>query len=281
MSLYSNENDGFKFILGCVDLYTRFAFCVPLKNKNADTVTKAFKYIFDKTGIIPKKLWTDRGLEFYNKKLDTLREQHNIEIYSTYGNSKSVIVERFFRTLKSKMFKIFTTEQNHKWIDILNSLVDNYNQSKHTGVENNKPKDMLFDNIRIKNNDEESKEDVKPKFKIGDRVRVSLKKGVFQKGYDANWSWEIYKIHKIVKGNPVTYKIIDENNEKIEGSWYNEELKKTGQKENVYLVEKVIKTRKIKGKKQYFVKWTGYDEKYNSWVNEEDLDHNFKNIDKL
>ena len=175
---YAKENDNFKYILTIVDVYSKFAYCVPLKDKTAESVTNAFKYIIEETGFKPEFLWTDSGGEFYNSKLDALRKKYDIGIYSTHGNSKSAVVERFNKTLKTKMWKIFTIEQNHNWIDILNDITQQYNTTKHRAVENNKPKDMLFDDIRIK-----PKEDLRPikkaKFNLNDRVRVSLKRGVF------------------------------------------------------------------------------------------------------
>ena len=162
------------------------------------------------------------------------------------------------------MWKIFTIEQNHNWIDILNDITQQYNTTKHRAVENNKPKDMLFDDIRIK-----PKEDLRPikkaKFKLNDRVRVSLKRGVFQKAYEGGWSFQIYVVCEIINSNPINYKIKDEKDEIIAGSFYTEELQKTRQKDNIYLVEKVLDT-KGKGKnKKVLVKWTGYDDTYNTW----------------
>jgi len=264
MTQFNNDNDGFKFILGIIDIYTRFVFCVPLKNKSAESVANGFKYIFDNLKIYPKALWVDQGKEFYNSKLDSLRSKYNIDIYSTYGTSKSAIIERFFRTLKSKIFKLFTINQNHEWINGLNNIVDNYNKNKNRGIENNKPKDMMFDNIRLDKKVEKI-EDEKTIFKIGDRVRISYKRGVFDKGYLPSWSVQIYKINSIKNGNPPLYIIEDEKGDVIKGSFYKEELQATKQKENIYLINKILET-KGKGKnKKALVSWVGYDSSFNTW----------------
>ena len=275
---YANENENFKYILTIVDVYSKFAYAVPLKNKTAESVTNAFKYIIDTTGFKPEFIWTDLGKEFYNSKLDDLRKKHNIGIYSTFGNSKSAIVERFNKTLKSKIWQIFTQEQNKNWIDILNDLVQKYNQTKHSAVEFNKPKDMMFDDIRLKIK-EDKRPVKKPKFKLNDRVRVSLKKGVFQKAYEGNWSQQIYKICEIIESNPINYKLKDEEtNEIIKGSWYEQELQLTKQKEGVYFIHEILKTKLVKGVKMCLVKWTGYDNP--TWEPENNIKH-FKDFNKL
>ena len=112
-------------------------------------------------------------------------------------------------------------------------------------------------------------------------MRTSYKRMPFDKGYLPNWSYEIFTICEVLNTNPTTYKIKDESNEIIKGSFYTEELQKTSQKEQVYLVEKILQTKTVKGKKKHFVKWIGYNEKYNSWVDDKDIVHNLKDINKL
>ena len=278
---FSRENDGFKYVLCVVDCYTRFAFCVPLKNKNANTVYNAFKYIIDETGYKPNFLWTDEGKEFYNDKLDRYLKENQIKLYSTYGENKSVIVERFNQNIKGKIYKMFTRNGNHQWIDILNNLVDQYNNTKHSGVKFNTPRDMMYDNIRLA-----IKQDNRPiipsKLKIGDRVRINYKRGILDnKGYLPNWTYQIYTICEVLNTNPITYKIKDERGDIIKGSFYEEEVQKTNQKENIYLVEDVLKTRIKNKKKEYLIKWLGYNDSYNSWEPEENVEHDLKKIGRL
>jgi hypothetical protein len=109
--------------------------------------------------------------------------------------------------------------------------------------------------------------DTKPRLKAGDYVRISRIKGTFEKGETANWSMEIFKVKEVLDTHPVTYKIVEFDGSAIEGSFYEQELQKT-EHTDVFLVEKVIKKRTVKGKKQLFVKWLGWPEKYNAWIDD-------------
>ena len=109
------------------------------------------------------------------------------------------------------------------------------------------------------------------KFKVGDKVRISKYKGTFDKGYLPNWTTELFTISKVLDTNPVTYKIVDENKEEIEGIFYEHELVKFNKQDSDYEVEKILKTRIRNKKKEYFVKWVGYPNEMNSWIPEENL----------
>jgi hypothetical protein len=104
----------------------------------------------------------------------------------------------------------------------------------------------------------------KPKFKVGDKVRMSRTKALFEKGYLPNWSEETYVVEKVQKTTPITYIIKDTLGEEIQGSFYSEELQKTDQE--IYRVEKVISKKKIDGVEHALVKWSGYSKKYNQWI---------------
>ena len=121
MQTYSRDNKGYNFLLTVIDNVSKYAWAVPLKNKTGVEVTKALKSIFAK-GRIPRKLHVDQGTEFYNANCKTLLDSYNIKLYSTYSNLKASIVERFNRTLKSKMWKKFSLQGSYKWLDILTNL---------------------------------------------------------------------------------------------------------------------------------------------------------------
>ena len=182
-------------------------------------------------------------------------------MYSTHNEGKSVVAERFIRTLKSKIYKYMTSISKNVYIDKLDDVVDEYNNTYHTTI-----KMKLSDvknNIYI-NTDKETN-DKDPKFKVGDHVKISKCKNIFAKGYTPNWSEEIFVIKKIKNTVPWTYVIKDLNDEEIIGTFYEKELQKTNQEE--FRIEKVIKR---KGDKMY-VKWKGYDNSFNSWIDKKDL----------
>ena len=120
-------------------------------------------------------------------------------------------------------------------------------------------KDNTYIDFEIRDNDKD------PKLKIGDQVRISKHKNIFAKGYMPNWSEEIFIISKIKNTVPWTYVINDLNGEEIIGTFYEKELQKTNQKK--FRIEKVLKK---KGDKLY-VKWKGYDNSFNSWIDKKDL----------
>ena len=167
-------------------------------------------------------------------------------MYSANNEGKSVVAERFIRTLKSKIYKYMTSISKNVYIDKLNTIANKYNNTYHTTIKM-KPIDVK-DNTYINTNKEIN---YNYKFKVGDYVRISKCKNIFAKEYMPNWSEEVFVVDKIKNTVPWTYVINDLNGEEITGTFYENELQKTNQKE--FRIEKVIKQ---KGDKLY-VKWKG------------------------
>ena len=177
-------------------------------------------------------------------------------MYSTHSEEKSVVAERFFRTLKSKIYKYMTSISKNVYINKLDDIVNEYNNTYHTTIKM-KPIDVK-DNTYINTSTKINYKD--PKFKVGDRVRISKYKNIFAKGYMPNWSAEVFVIKKVKNTVPWTYVIDDLNDEEIIETFYEKELQKTNQEE--FRIEKLIKR---KGNKIY-VKWKGYNNSFNSWI---------------
>jgi hypothetical protein len=181
------------------------------------------------------------------------------------------MVERLNQTLKKIMFKILTEKQTYKWIDILDATVEAYNNKKHSTIKmtpleawkNPKKLKKLMDDDD--DDDDDDDEEEIPKFQLGDYVRVSKKKTTFEKGYEAGWSAEVFRIVEIAYTKPITYKLNDLLAEPIEGSFYSQELQKT-ELPDFALIDKVLKERTFKGKKQKLVSWVGYDGRFNEWI---------------
>jgi hypothetical protein len=269
MSAYSSINNGYKFLLTVIDIFSKFAWGVPIKSKRAGDVTIAMKSVLTQ-GRAPKHLHVDQGKEFYNSEFRALMKQYGINMYSTFSNLKASICERFNRTLKSKMWKQFTLRGSHKWIDILPNLIESYNNTTHSTI------GMRPNNVTASNEKEIYRSVYKPrqikrskrrrKFKAGDKVRISKYKNVFEKGYTPNWTTEIFTVTAVKNTNPPTYKLTDYQHNPIEGGFYEEELSRV-QYPDGYLVEKVLRRR---GDKLY-VKWLGFDSSHNSWINKSDM----------
>ena len=263
LSALKEDNQGVKFLLLVIDIFSKYGWIIPLKDKKGETVAKALKQIF-KEGRRPGKLWTDKGREFFNKDVKDL-----VELYSTENEEKSSIVERWIRTIKDKMWKYFTDNNTYNYMSVLPDLLQDYNNTVHSStkfspVDASKEENELTiwrnlypDRLKINR--------LTPKFSVGDEVRIIKKKKVFEKGYTTRWTEEIFTIKEIRDTNPITYKLSDLQGEEIKGTFYEPELQKTEQQ--IYRIEKIIKKEKNKS----LVKWKGYSDKFNSWVNNKDL----------
>ena len=270
MIKYSKQNNNYKYILTVIDFFSKHSWCYPLKNKNYNEIINSFKDIFKKSKRKPKMIQSDEGSEFTNKQVQKFFNDNNIKWYHTYNRDiKCSICERFNRTILNKIYKNFTLNNNTNWIKDLNKLVKEYNNSYHRTIKM-KPVDASKksnENIVRKNYNFEIITN-KKKFKIGDKVRISLLKNTFEKGYTSNWSEQIYVIYDIKSSNVHYYYLKDLNGEKLDGTFYQEELLKTNINDNdFYVIEKIIK--KVGNK--YLVKWRGYDYTFNSYVNENDI----------
>lgn len=273
MQPYAKQNSNNRYMLTVIDVFSKFAWSRPLKDKTAASVTNAMKNILDsEDGQIfkpPKYLQTDQGREFFNSKFENMLKNYGITLFSTFSIKKAAVVERFNRTLKSKMWREFTARGSYNWISILDDLMKEYNCSKHRTI-GMRPIDVtLADeqyllNKHIANKNKHLRGKIK--FKVGDCVRISKLKGVFEKGYTANWSAELFVIDKIQPTTPVTYLLKDFKDNRVEGAFYNEELQKTRYCD-VYLIEKIIKCTGNK----CLVKWYGFPSSENTWEFKKDL----------
>ena len=254
MQLLSKYNKGIRFLLCVIDIFSKYAWVVPLKDKKGVSIATAFQSILKQSNRKPNKIWVDKGSEFYNTSFKKWLQDNDIVMYSTNNEGKSVVAERFIRTLKSKIYKHMTSVSKNVYTDKLDDTVDKYNNTYHTTIKM-KPINVK-DNTYI-NTTKEINNKV-PKLKVGDRVRISKYKNIFAKGYTPNWSEEVFVIKKVNVIN-------DLNGEEITGTFYEKELQKTNQGE--FRIEKVIKR---KGDKIY-VKWKGYNNSFNSWIDKASL----------
>ena len=257
MQLISKFNKGFRYLLCVIDVYSKYAWVIPIKDKKGATITNAFKKILKESKRKPNKIWVDKGSEFYNQNMNKFLNDNNIEMYSTENEGKSVVAERFIKTIKTKIYKYMTSISKNVFIDNLQNIVDEYNNTNHKTIKM-KPIDVTSKtNIDYGGGNFNVK---KSKFKVGDLVRISKYKNIFKKGYMPNWTEEVFVIKEVKNTVPWTYVIKDLNDDDVYGTFYEQELQKTSQ--DVFRVEKVLKR---KGNK-LFVKWKGYSNKFNSWI---------------
>jgi hypothetical protein len=274
MKEFSKQNNNFNYILTAIDCFSKYAFAVTLKNKTGNELVEALKKIFkNRKGSV---LRTDRGTEFLNKNVQKFFKVEGVEHFTNHDQEiKCAIVERFNRTLKSKMFKFFTAKGTRRYIDQLENFLISYNNTKHRTIKispnkvNKQNEKLVFKNIYGVNNIREflnnQKGKSKAKMESGDKVRNKYVLNPFDKGYYPTWTEHIFTIEKVIKGEIKPYFILkDYSGNIIEQRFYADELQKVF--ENLHRVEKVLKSRVRRGKTEYFVKWLNYLTTYNSWV---------------
>ena len=184
----SKLNKGFKYLLCTIDLFSKYAWVIPIQEKKGTSIVNAFKKIISKGQRKPNKIWVDQGSEFYNQPFKDFLKINNIQMYSTYNEGK-----RFIKTLKNKIFKHMTTISKNVYIDVLNDIVNKYNNTVHRTIKI-KPTDVTNDSY-VKYNEDSNKKG--PKFKVNDHVRISKNKNIFAKGYVPNWSEEVFIVNEI------------------------------------------------------------------------------------
>ncbi len=272
---YAADNKKLKWILVCVDVFSRFLWLRALENKKQVTVKKAFENIFA-TGPKPKRcVLTDLGIEFCGTTMKSFWEENDIELIHNFGINKSAMAENMVKNVKGALFRLMTTQNSHNWFQFLEKV-----EYEHNFVKKQKILRMTPSNARLpQNNYSVMKANMKkPKikknrrkgkiFKLGQCVRIAKSRHVFKKGYEESWTREQFKIRKILQTFPRTYYLKDLHNKDIIGCFYPQELQASSQKvffHNVIKKERDKKTRKNK----ILVSWEGWPESHNSWVDED------------
>ena len=269
---WQTENKKYAYILTCIDVFSKYAWVRPVIRKTAEDVCRAFESIFTSSDRVPNKLQTDKGKEFFNRSVQMLFKNYEIHHFATENETKAAVVERFNRTLKSKMWRYFTEMGNHQYLDVLQELVASYNATRHRSI-GMPPNQVNESNQRIVwDRLYKVKEPLQPlKFTKGIQVRLSKFKWPFDKGYLPNWTDEVFVVVQCLQRKPRNvYKIADTAGEEVSGHFYEEELQPVNKNlsESEFEVEEVLKQRinDSTGQREAFVKWKGWPSKFNSWV---------------
>ena len=278
----AEHNKGFKYILTAVDTLSKYAFAKPLKNKTGVDVAAGLKTFFDERA--PKKIRTDLGKEFYNEEVQNLFRDYDIKHFGAYNYTKASIVERFHRTLRARLWRYFQATNTWKYLDVLPKMIDGYNRTVHRSTAM-APKDvnemnqwkawnaLYGDMVRERKENRGKKGEVKRRKKndlrVGDMVRLSKYKHIFEKGYTYGWTTEKFVIDKIlppltgVKESFFRYKVKDSEGEVIRGSFQREELQRVDEEKKV--VKKTV-ARNAEGK---VVLWRGYPNSLRTFIAKE------------
>ena len=273
---YEKSNDNYRYLLVVIDVFSRYAWIEPLKNKNADTIVKAFKKILA-DGRKPRKLRTDAATDFTSKKFQNLMKEKKISHFTTHNEKQANYVERLIKTIKNKIRHYMAERRSDHYIDILKKIVHSYKNTWHSGIQS-EPVNITKENewklwwqMYLPDRKKLIKKKKKKKstflLKVGDKVRNSLLRSSFQWEYDNKWTYEIFKIiRRYIRQDQPIYVISDWFGERVEGTFYQPELQKVDINNKPWNIETVLDTNGVGHNLKYLVKWLGWPEKFNSWI---------------
>ena len=266
------HNDGHKYFLLVIDVFSRYVWIRPIKTKHASVIIRALESVLTE-GRRPRVMRSDGGREFQNKQVKQFLEDRDIGLFSTYNETQANYAERAIKTVKNKLYRYLINKNTLRYIDILQDMANSYNRTKHTSLgrspaevnEENESEVRLEQYLRRRPS---KKRKQHFRFDLGDRVRVSYRRQPFDREYGMRWSGEIFSVCKrrMREGIPV-YGLKDWYGEDIKGSFYDQQLQKVTVSEgDAFKIEKVLKRRKRRGKSEVYVKWLHWPPKFNAWI---------------
>lgn len=269
-------NDNIHFLLAGIDCFSRKAWLVPLKNKTAKSTLVGIQKIINPLEVKPKNVLLDRGGEFGGSVIPFFRSL-GINVIHPNSDVKAAHVERYNRSQQDLIYKFLTENETSRYIDTLPELLQSYNDRPHRSIARLTPneaeqyhyQDVVLDAVnkhysKIVRQGRKQRE----KFKIGDVVRLQKVGGRFARGYNERSTRELFTIETVNKRMPIiqyTVKSMD-NGEVIEGAFYPNELQLC--LGDVFKIERVIRKRTRRGKREILVKWQDFGEQHNSWIPE-------------
>lgn len=275
---YSEENKTYQYLLCVIDIFSRYAWVVPLKDKTAERMIQGFERIFRVTQRRPRRIRSDAGSEFTSKEFQVFLKNEGINHFTTHSEKQANYVERFIKTLKNKIYRYMTANNSPKYIDQIQKFVKSYNRTFHSGIQ--------IEPINVSKRNErkiwweihwpkESYHEMKSKmknrkfaFNIKDKVRIAVTRKTFQREYDSKWTNEIFTISKrFFRYHIPVYKLVDLENESIKGTFYQSELQKiSNPSRELFHIDKIRKYKGTGKGKKALVHWKGWPKKFDSWV---------------
>ena len=278
---YAEASGGYKYLFAVIDCFTKYAWVYPLKANTGKNAIECFEDVLAKCGEKPERVQTDRGSEFKNKAFEKYMRDNKINHYFSYSDRKCPIVERFMKTIQQILYKICAQQRTLNWTTVLDQAMKIYLTGYHstiemspTEAEKDKNQQILLQTF-CKIYAEADENPQKAKFKVGDTVRIYYKRHAFHRAYDENFTREYFTITEVLDDLPVVrYKLKDYSGEPIIGSFFQNELvayKHSLDGADDFWEGNAIaeRTNRRTKKKQYKIRWVGWPEKYDEWVDEE------------
>ena len=281
VSNISQHNEGLRFWLVVIDVFSRHTWVVPVLSKHHTHMVQAFQQLLQATQRRPKHLRTDKGTEFTNRAVKKLLKDANIHHYTTRNETKANYAERVIRTIKGLVYRYFLDRQTYRYTNVLADLVSNYNQRPHRSLKGLAPSDvnkaneaLVWKKMYVDSSTTHKRKKKRYRYAVGEQVRISHLKYTFQRDYQQKWTEEIFRVRRrLHKQGFNLYELKDLLEEPIDGYFYEEELQRVRKNADtaVFRVEKIIRNRKRQGQNEIFVKWMGWPSKFNSWVKQADV----------
>lgn len=283
---WTQPNDGYRYVLVVIDIFTRYVWARALKNKEARTVRDAFDDIFDSSGRLPRRIRSDRGSEFTNAELRRYMNRRGITHFFTNNELQANYVERVIKTLKSKLMRYLTDRNTNRWVDVIQEIVDSYNNTFHYGIratpafiDASQEKRLWWQQyIPREKYDPQKRYQMRRRvqfaFKVGDMVRVNKVKKAFQREYGQKWTGEVFKIQRRFGLMRLPkYKLVDWANDPIDGTFYQNELQRVIVPPNtLFMVESILDRKIERGVSWVYVHYAFWPKKFDEWIREDSLE---------
>ena len=271
VSRQAEANDGTRFLLTAIDVFTKYGYAVPLQSKRGEEVAAAAADIFDDRQ--PRRVCTDRGSEFKSDPFQRSLRQRDIRHFYAGGSGKCTVVERFHRTLKGRIARFQHHRNTERYVDHLQGIVEGYNKTYHRTI---KRRPVDASDVAAREEVYRSIYDPKPlprpipfKLAVGDKVRIPAERHPYLREHFQRWSEEIFEVTERWRQRNINmYKIKDCSNDQLVGSFYGPELTKVeGAEQQLYRIERVLDERvEANGVRMVRVKYAGYPERCAEWI---------------
>ena len=272
-------NSNYSYIIVFIDLFSRFAWATPLKQKTGGEVKQAIEKVFA-SGRKCEVLRSDAGKEYCNRIVEKFLKEENVHHIVAFSQHKASYAERFNLTIQQKLYKYLYEHQTYRYVDILQDVVDSYNATSHSSI-GMAPKDVneqneyeLYEKVYMPILIEREGKPPQYKFSVGEYVRLSYQKWAFKRSYKQQYTEEIFQISARIPSHPPRYKLQDTNGKIIKGSFYEQEMQKANvDNTTLFKIAKVHrnKKKKINGITYFLVSWAGYSREFDSYVSQSEI----------